>query len=488
MLFSSYEFIFLFLPIVLGIYWLLGKCRHPVFRKCFLIVASLFFYSWWDLAYLPLICGSIVFNYLLSRCLQDRISLLSLKKKTILWVGVAGNIGLLVYYKYTDFFIFNINWLSGGNVSYWNLILPLAISFFTLQQIAYLVDSYEGIVCERSLLDYALFVCFFPQLIAGPIVHHGEMMPQFKDSRWVGVNLDNVSRGLFIFSIGLFKKLVLADSLAVWVGGGFGGEQALTLIPAWVTSLAFTFQIYFDFSGYADMAVGLALFFNIVLPINFNSPYKARGIIDYWKRWHMSLTRFITTYIYTAILRACVGVTFAKAMAATIIAMLLSGIWHGAGWTFIVWGLLHGIGLVVNHWSVRNKLKIPLWFAWFVTFNFVNMCNVFFRAETMNDAFALLRGMVGLNGFEIPSQLNALIPDLTLLSIGYGDFFTNALFEIKVFGYLLIGFVVCLVFRNSNQIIKNMRFEVKWVIVNAILFYVAVLNLGRGEIFLYFNF
>jgi len=293
MLFNSYIFIFAFLPISFVVYFVLNKYRLLLGAKVWLIGASWFFYGYWNVIYLPLLIGSIVFNFTLSK------QLIKTPTKALLLLGIGSNIAFLGYFKYTDFFIENINFtraLFGAGGQPYDLLglaLPLAISFFTLQQIAYLVDNYKGLVKEQSFLDYCVFVSFFPQLIAGPIVHHKEMMPQFASLKSKVLNYKNIALGLFVFSIGLFKKVVLADTFATWATNGFDKAEVLNFIEAWLTSLSYTFQLYFDFSGYADMAIGCALFFNIRLPDNFNSPYKALNIQDFWRRWHITLSRFM---------------------------------------------------------------------------------------------------------------------------------------------------------------------------------------------------
>ena len=300
MLFNSYEFIFIFLPITFFIYFYLNHKRLTETSKGFLICSSLFFYSWWNIAYLPIIIASMTFNYAIGRSLHKTAGkkYSTFSKKSILIFGIVLNLALLGYFKYADFFIENINIAFDIRVEPMHLLLPLAISFFTFQQIAYLVDSYRQETKEYDFLNYALFVTFFPQLIAGPIVHHKEMMPQFTKISNKVKNYRNIALGLFIFSVGLFKKVVIADTFAIWAIQGFDIATTLNLFEAWATSLSYTFQLYFDFSGYTDMAIGLALLFNIRLPINFNSPYKATNIQDFWKRWHMTLSRFLRDYVY----------------------------------------------------------------------------------------------------------------------------------------------------------------------------------------------
>ncbi|MCW9026034.1 MAG: MBOAT family protein, partial [Thiovulaceae bacterium] len=350
MLFNSYEFIFMFLPITFFIYFFLNNKKLTEASKSWLVITSLFFYSWWNIIYLPLILTSMLFNFTVGNSLTKTKEHKQIPKKSLLFIGIVANIGLLGYFKYSDFFISNLNIALDSNIELLHLALPLAISFFTFQQIAYLVDSYKSETKEYDFLNYAVFVSFFPQLIAGPIVHHKEMMPQFANIKNKIINYNNIALGLFIFSIGLFKKVIIADTFAIWATAGFDTAITLNLFEAWATSLSYTFQLYFDFSGYTDMAIGSALLFNIKLPINFNSPYKATNIQDFWRRWHITLSRFLKDYIYIPLGGNRKGNyrTYSNLMAT----FLIGGIWHGAGWTFIFWGFLHGFALVINRiWS-----------------------------------------------------------------------------------------------------------------------------------------
>ncbi|MDF2857299.1 MAG: acetyltransferase, partial [Neobacillus sp.] len=296
LLFNSYVFLLVFFPIVFAGYFLLLKLKNKSIAKIFFVLANLYFYSFWNIKYLPIILGSIAINFtmatILNKLENPRV------KRVFLTIGIIFNIGLLGYYKYFDFFITNINTVFSANLSLLNLALPLAISFFTFQQIAYLVDTYREGTKEYTLLDYAFFVTFFPHLIAGPIVHHREIIDQLRDGSNYKIKTDNLSSGLYIFAIGLFKKVIIADTFAQWANLGYNNIGSLSLFDSWITTLAYTFQLYFDFSGYCDMAIGLGLLFNIKLPINFNSPYKALDIQDFWRRWHMTLGRFFTHYLY----------------------------------------------------------------------------------------------------------------------------------------------------------------------------------------------
>jgi len=491
MLFNSYEFIFAFLPISFFVYFYLNSKRLTTAAKAWLVFTSLFFYSWWNIMYLPLILMSILFNYTITNTMieYDKSRRKYLSKKSLLHVGLLFNIGLLVYFKYMDFFISNTNTISGSDIELLHLALPLAISFFTLQQIAFLIDSYEGLVKEKNFLDYTIFVTFFPQLIAGPIVHHKEMMPQFANVRNKVKNYKNIAIGLFIFSIGLFKKVVIADTFAVWATQGFDVATTLNLFEAWVTSLSYTFQLYFDFSGYTDMAIGAALLFNIKLPINFNSPYKATGMIDFWQRWHITLTSFITTYIYTPIVRSFKNLSFHKAMVATVITFLIAGLWHGASWMFVIFGGLHGLGIVVNHyWQKKIKIKINKILAWLITFNFVNITFVFFRAKEWNDAIKILSSMFSLENIVLPDRLENKLSFLSSYGIEFGAWAKNISGDNWTVIWIIIGFALVLIFNNSIQRINNFQFNYRTVSLATFTFIFSILSLDKVSEFLYFNF
>ncbi len=490
MLFNSYEFIFLFLPITLIVFYFLNRVRLTIGANAWLLFASLFFYGWWDIKYIPLILGSVLFNYTIGSLMIDADTL---KKKVyhrraILAFGIGINVLFLGYFKYMDFFLGNLNNLFGMDIPLLHIVLPLGISFFTITQIAFLVDSYEGLVKERKLLNYALFVTFFPHLLAGPILHHKEMMPQFDRLRNKVLNYKNFSLGLFLFFIGLAKKVGLADQFSVWAKAGFDGTQPLGLLEAWTASLCYTFQLYFDFSGYSDMAIALGLMFNIRLPVNFNSPYRATGVIDFWKRWHITLTNFVTTYIYTPILRSFKSITFARSMVAIFVAMFISGFWHGAGWTFIIWGSLHGAGLVVNHCWKRRKIKMPRFLAWFITFNFVNLSFVFFRAKDWDSAMRVFKGMAGQSGVILPRLLGK-IPYIRDLDFTFDKHWLAGINgKDETVWYLLVAFLIILTAKNSIQMTDS--FKPGWksfLFLLAISFY-ALLNMSKVSEFLYFQF
>jgi D-alanyl-lipoteichoic acid acyltransferase DltB (MBOAT superfamily) len=428
----------------------------------------------------------MLFNYLIGNTLSKydgNYNKKTFSKKSILIFGIIINIGLLAYFKYADFFIENFNMVTNLNIESLNLLLPLAISFFTFQQIAYLVDSYKKETKEYDFLNYALFVTFFPQLIAGPIVHHKEMMPQFSNIRNKIKNFRNIALGIFIFSIGLFKKVVIADAFAKWANAGFDSATVLNLFEAWATSLSYTFQLYFDFSGYTDMAIGIALMFNIKLPINFNSPYKALDIQDFWRRWHITLSRFLKDYVYIPLGGNRLGSfrTYSNLMATFII----GGLWHGAGWTFVFWGFLHGIALVIHRIWQKIGIKLPKIVAWFITFNFINIAWVFFRAKEWEDAIKVIKGMF-LGDILFPIKFEKYLSDFTFIHTG--EVYQSIGSETKTTVFILVSFIIIAYFKSSNNLMKNFKPKIfNLFFIYFILIY-SILNLQNLSEFLYFNF
>ena len=421
MLFNSYIFIFVFLPVTLLGFYGLGKLANHRASIAFLVGASLFFYGWWNPSYLGLIVASILFNFRVGMALnkgheQGR------QRRGILWLGVVANLALLGYYKYANFFVENLNLVAGTDFHPGTILLPLAISFFTFQQVAFLVDSYRGETHEYNFLHYCLFVTFFPQLIAGPIVHHRDMFPQFCRDVTYRFGLEKLAIGLAIFTVGLFKKVVIADTIAVYSSAMF--DATLTgAVPstsaAWCGAAAYTFQLYFDFSGYSDMAVGLATMFGIRLPINFFSPLKSASIIDFWRRWHMTLSQFLKEYLYFPLGGNRAGK--ARRHINILITMLLGGLWHGASWNFVIWGGLHGLYIVINHlWAGLRRtpllawLPTSLWLGRSITLVAVIVAFVFFRAESLDSAVVIVSAMF-LGGAAPTAAIPA--PDMQLLAL-----------------------------------------------------------------------
>ncbi len=490
MIFSSWQFIFLFLPICFFGYFSLIRFRYFVGSRLWLVLCSLFFYGHWKAEYLIIILSSLLFNYALGTTLSQSIEYpKKVNRKICLTIGIVFNIVLLGCFKYANFIESNINSFVKLNFELPAIILPLAISFFTFQQIAYLVDSYKGETSEYDLLNYMLFVTFFPQLIAGPIVHHKEMMSQF-NSKW---NLlprqKNIIIGLFLFSLGLFKKVAIADTFSIWADQGFSESYGLSFYDSWVTSLSYTFQLYFDFSGYCDMAMGIALLFNIKLPLNFNSPYKSLDIQDFWRRWHITLGRFLRDYIYIPL-----GGSRTSEFGIyknLFVTFLIGGIWHGASWMFVIWGALHGIALVVHRaWkSLGGNLPRPV--AWILTFLFVHLAWVFFRAENMTVALNILKAMFNVNNLQV-DLLDIKTEKLAWL--GSNVEWLSQLLPNGVVANIVPLLLVCGAFfiiskDNAVQLSFQVLTKTK-VCLAAVLFSFSVYLMisSSSSVFLYFNF
>ena len=413
MLFNSFAFLFGYLPIVLAGYFLLDRLTSSASWRLapavWLALASLFFYAWWDVRYLPLLLASICVNYGAGRLIGARAGA---ARKRVLVAALALNLGLLAYYKYANFFIDSVNAVAvaagaGAGSLPWSgldIILPIGISFFTFTQIAFLVDCYRGEVREYRFIHYVLFVSYFPHLIAGPVLHHRDMMPQFADPANAHPRAANFAIGLSIFTIGLAKKVLIADNLSPLAMPVFAAGATPTLIEAWIGVLAYTFQLYFDFSGYSDMAIGLSRLFGVKLPLNFNSPYKAANIADFWRRWHMTLSRFLRDYLYIPL----GGSHHGEAMRYRnlMLTMLLGGLWHGAGWTFVIWGGLHGLYLVLQQaWQRLFGAARAHWWPTLLTFLAVMLAWIFFRAPDVATAWDISGALVGANGVSLPRGL-----------------------------------------------------------------------------------
>jgi len=424
-LFTSLVFLFGFLPIVLLGFHVLRRFGRNILLVAWLLAASIVFYAWWSPYFLLLLITSMLANYYIGYAIQ-RTS--GRTRNLLFFIGIAGNLGLLAYFKYADFFIDTLNDVAHADLPLLHVILPLGISFFTFQKIAYLADIHARRARTRRLVDFALFVFFFPQLIAGPIVHHSEVMPQFrllgreeahdrKKSR--ALAWENSAVGLTIFLIGLVKKVVIADQIARYVSPIYAAashEPAVGFVLAWQAALGYSVQLYFDFSGYSDMAIGLARLFGIRLPANFNSPYASLSIIDFWRRWHMTLSRFLRDYVYIPLGGNRHGP--ARRYINLMATMILGGFWHGAGWTFVLWGTLHGLYLLVAHaWDSFARVRLPAPLAWSLTLIAVIVAWVIFRAPDMHSAGIILGGLTGVQGFHHPIANAAEAPVIILLSI-----------------------------------------------------------------------
>lgn len=485
MLFNSHEFIFVFLPVTLLVYFYLGRKADYHFANAWLVFVSLFFYSYWNIKYLPLLLCSIGINYYLSgKIIFYRKNADGLLTGKLFFVfGMIFNAALLGLYKYADFLIGNVNFIMGMEYNLLHIVLPLGISFFTITQMVYLVDCYEGIAKKCNLINYALFVSFFPHLLAGPILYHKSMMKQFADKSLQSVNWENVACGLALFIIGLSKKMLIADSLSNFVGIGYGNTENLTLVNSWLLSICYMMQLFFDFSGYSDMAVGISRMFNIQIPVNFKSPYRAYGMINFWSSWHISLTTTITNYLYTPMVKLCKNITFAKAMWATLAAMFIAGIWHGAGWTFVIFGTIHGLGLVINH--IWKHYHLWMWrpLGYMLTLLTVLVGTVFFRADSVADALNVLCAMSGGKGIVVPTAVDAYLSKYLGIDIASGYVLENVPKKV-----LLIAMTLVIFAPSSNELIEKMQPDVKWAVGLVALFITCFLLLGQPTEFLYFQF
>ncbi len=488
MLFNSYTFIFVFLPITLLLYFGLNKIKKYKLAKLTLVIASLYFYAYFNVKYLFIIVISIGFNYLLNRLFG--IFKNKNGRKILLIIGLTFNILLIFYYKYYDFVINTINDLASVNFNLINVMLPLGISFFTFQQIAYVIDSYNENVKTYTLLDYSLFVTFFPQLIAGPITLYSEMIPQFEDEKNKKFDAKNFSKGLLAFSFGLAKKVLLADTFAIVSNYVFANPTDTNSTNLLLGMLSYTFQIYFDFSGYCDMALGLGYMFNIELPINFNSPYKSYSVVEFWKRWHITLTRFFTTYIYIPLGGNRKGKI--RTYLNIFIVFLASGIWHGANFTFILWGILHGIASILNK-IFRNVIeKTNNVFNWICTFLFINFTWIIFRSDSILDALNIIKHLIKLN-FE-PISINIVnafaIPEFTMIAevIGKKEWITENYNTVYLLVFFIFSFYAILCMKNTQERIKEFKPNVKNAMISAVLLVSSIISLSGVSTFLYFNF
>ncbi len=517
MLFNSFLFIFVFLPIVLVGFFALARLSHRL-AAGWLTIASLVFYGWSDPVYVALLLVSIAINYYLgTRISRMRESGHRSRGNRLLLGAIAANLGLLGYFKYGIFVVSNVQTLIGHAGPLPDIVLPLGISFFTFTQIAFLVDAHRGLVREYNFTHYALFVTYFPHLIAGPILHHREMMPQFDRRATYMLSWDNVAIGLTMFIFGLFKKTVIADDMAGFASPAFDAAAAgtlLTLLEAWGAALAYTFQIYFDFSGYTDMALGASRMFGIVLPLNFFSPYKSRSIIEFWRRWHITLSRFLRDYVYIPL--GGNRKTMLRRYENLLLTMLIGGLWHGAAWTFVFWGALHGIYLVINHgWrALRRRVNLAAppgarAVATLTTFVAVVVAWVFFRASDFTTAVSIISGMLGQNGVVLPPQWQS-DADIPAWLANHGvQFGTTVYFDrVAQLNWLCFLLVFCWSAPNTQQLLAAYRPALMtrgygelgnagplawrpnavWLVALVLLGTVAMLSIHRYSEFIYFRF
>lgn len=514
MLFNSYAFILLFMPLTAVGFFLFAR-RGKGFGAGWLAICSLFFYGWWDYRYLGLLLLSVSCNYLAGHYITHRQC--TPAGKQMLAIAVVANLLLLGYYKYADFFISSANTAFATDWPLLGIVLPIGISFFTFTQIAFLVDAYLGKVTEYRFIYYLLFVTYFPHLIAGPVLHHKEMMPQFDEAKNYRPHLENIAIGLTIFVIGLAKKVLIADNLAVYASPVFMPQaENPSLFIAWGGVLAYTFQLYFDFSGYSDMAIGLSRLFGVRLPLNFASPYKAANIVEFWRCWHMTLSRFLRDYLYIPLGGNRCGKI--RQQANLMLTMLLGGLWHGAGWNFVIWGGLHGLFLVLNHaWRASTShlpsflpARVARVLAIALTFLCVVFAWVYFRAPDLPTANRLVIGMLGGFGAALPDSIASLLASTKPLleHAGIITYLGGGTIFLETWTAVTCSALIAFVAPNTQQIMSRFNpalceagrmperpsTRLLWApqrlaaLAVGLLFAAGVLALSRPTEFLYFQF
>lgn len=498
MLFNSYIFIFIFLPVVLLIWYGLNHLKKYELAKVFLAGMSLWFYGYFNTYYLLIIIFSILVNYFISFIMK--FSKTKLTNRIGLLCGIATNLGILFYFKYFDFFIENINYIFQSDFNLKHILLPLGISFFTFQQLSFIIDRCTGKAEHYSFVNYVTFVTFFPQLIAGPIVLYKEIIPQFEDLSKRSFQSANFAKGLSLFVLGLGKKVLLADVLALATNFGFEQTYFLDSPSTLLVILAYTFQIYFDFSGYSDMALGLGYMFNIELPINFNSPYKSTSVKELWQRWHITLSRFFITYVYIPLGGSRKGKI--RTILNTIIIFMLSGLWHGANWTYVAWGTMQGLLVVWDNLGIVGikgskektpaKFHIPKWLGWFLTFSFFNLSLFFFRSTSMTNAFQMFKNLFSFKNTGYIYKLAATmdIPEFYLFKQGINLFAPEVLSVAYIILFLVILAISAFVLtrRNSLQIVNATDYNSKFCWYITLLFVWSLISFSQVSTFIYFNF
>lgn len=476
MIFSTYSFIFVFLPIVFFGFRLLSVLRLHYLGKLWLVLASIYFYAQGSGSFVFIFIADMIVNLLIGTLILKSVNAGAVWSKRLLFgLGITLNVLFLGYYKYANFMIENVNLVTGQAYGLVHIVLPLGISFYTFQLIAYLVDCYRGQAKRTPAIDFFLFITFFPQLIVGPIVHHASVIPQYQDKKQPIFNRTNFMLGLFLFSIGCAKKIMLADPLTSYAAGFYANIGAGDTLTAWLASVGYTMSYYFDLSGYADMAIGLGLLFNIRLPQNFNSPYKARNFREYWQRWHMTLSKFLSDYIFRSVYRKGKG-SF-NFYSAVMITFFVSGFWHGAGWQFVLWGVINGIFVCASHFMYRNKLKLPFLLAWGLTFAGVIGTRILFVSHDASQAWEVMRMMFSLHDFA-GMDLHAALRQVQ-------TFIAYHLYTIIL---LLVAMMITFFAPNSSQITQDFVPRYRHAIAAAVLLGISLSQMTSVSNFLYFQF
>jgi len=465
MIFSSYKFIFLFLPIVWIVWAILKKTKNPVAVKVWLILSSCVFYGWGEPRFLAVFVFALFVNYVLIKGIYKTHK--KPLKILFLILGILEGILVLFYFKYLNFTLYSLNRFAGSDFTLKSIVLPLGISFYTFQIMTYLIDVYRGEAELYTLIDYLSYITFFPQLIVGPIVRHNEFVPQLEKENLLKTDTKNTSLGILLFSVGCAKKILIADPLITYALTYYGAEGGTTL-HAWCATLAYTLAYYFDFSAYGDMALGLGKFFNINLPFNFNSPYKARNMADFWRRWNITVSSFFDDYVFRSILRF--GDRRFKLVLATLITFIVSGVWHGAGWNYILWGIANGILVAIVNLATVSRIKLPSLVAYPLT----GICIILTRVLFDSSSFT-----------EIKKTYSLMFSLETLSLAGISDFVSN---NVGTLILIAVGAVICFFFKNTKQISESYTPSYKWAIVSGILLCLALFNMSGVSNFLYFDF
>jgi D-alanyl-lipoteichoic acid acyltransferase DltB (MBOAT superfamily) len=450
---------------------------------------SMWFYGYNSVKYLGILVVSILLNYLIVELMYRLEVKGKIIKKSLFVAGLALNIGILFYFKYFDFFIENVNTVFNASFGFLGLTLPLGISFYTFQQLSYVIDSYRGESEKYSLLEYSAYVSFFPQLIAGPIVYHNELIPQLRDEKNHRFNYENLSRGIYTFALGLAKKVLIADTFSKIVNIGYNNINDLNAISTILVMVCYSFQIYFDFSGYCDMACGIGYMFNIELPINFNSPYKAASITEFWDRWHMTLTRFFTKYVYIPLGGSRKGKL--RTYLNVLIVFFVSGVWHGANWTFILWGIINGLGNIFDRLFGRFFKWVPKAVKVVITFAFSTLAWSLFRADSISQAIRLWGRLRNYENISVLGQITDTFNDLLEVKIicrlGLGNI-VDLYPAIPLLVLMLIIVFACFFMRNTQEKAADSSYNGKRIAATVILMLWSILSLSNVSEFLYFNF
>jgi len=488
MYFNSYIFILAFLPITVLGYYLINRTKKYQLGHLWLLGASLVFIGYLNVYYVLITTVCVLIGYVFLYLVTQK-GFRGTHRKALLVAGITVHVGILLYYKYSNFFVENINVLLKKELPVLEIILPIGISFYTFQQIAYLVDCYRDNTVKCGLGEYCLYIMYFPKFLQGPILLHDDMLPAFRDENNKHFSFEHFSRGLYAFSLGLAKKVLLADNIAMIVNEGYANIAELNAPSALLVIVGYSVQLYFDFSGYCDMAMGVSEMLQIPLPLNFNSPYKAVKVTDIWARWHMTLTRFFTRYIYIPLGGNRKGNV--RMYANTFIVFLISGLWHGSAWTFVVWGILHGIAMMISKLLKQCNIVLPRLIGWFITFLFWVMSFAVFRADSLRDASELfsrlIKGEIGRLHDGFFSQIEKFIEvtiiqrlDVTNVLVAYPDIIVVALVALPLLG--------CLCMKNTQEKLQQFRFTYSKLIVTIVLFLYSLLSLGGVTVFLYANF